>query len=101
LLTLDEQGFYEVRRAGGARSEAVSLAANLDLSESDLAHLDPEELVASVTFRTGEAADAAGASGTLSERSRRQDYWWYLLVAAFVLFATETVLSNQLSRAAR
>ena len=100
LLSLSEQGFYELRRAGSGSgtAQAVALASNLDLTESDLAKLDPEELVASVTFRDLIADDAPGAGETVADQEGRQGFWWYLLVAAFVLLVTETILSNRLSR---
>jgi hypothetical protein len=100
LLTLEEQGFYELRRAGRRASEPITLAANLDVAESDLAALDPEELVASVTFREMETADA-GATETPADHERRQGFWWYLLAGALGLLAAESMLSNRLSRAAR
>ena len=100
LLSLSEQGFYELRRAGSGSgtAQAMALASNLDLTESDLAKLDPEELVASVTFRDLIADDAPGAGETVADQEGRQGFWWYLLVAAFVLLVTETILSNRLSR---
>ena len=101
LLTLDEQGFYELRRSGrgAGRDGELTLAANLDTTESDLARLDPEELVASVGLRDT-AATASGDSGlSASEQEGQQGFWWYVLVAAFVLLAAETILSNRLSRA--
>ncbi len=104
LLPLEEQGFYDVRRAGaGASPSSSSVAVNLDTVESDLSRLDPEELVASVTFReTG----VAGSGGDSAEDSReaqegRQGYWWFLLAGALLLLASETLLSNRLSMAAR
>ena len=101
LLSLSEQGFYELRLAGrgSGTAEAMALASNLDLTESDLAKLDPEELVASVTFRELSDDAAPGAGETVADQEGRQGYWWYLLVAAFILLATETILSNRLSRA--
>ena len=76
----------------------MALASNLDLTESDLAKLDPEELVASVTFRELSDDAAPGAGETVADQEGRQGYWWYLLVAAFILLMTETILSNRLSR---
>ena len=101
LLSLSEQGFYELRQAGrgSGAAEAMALASNLDLAESDLAKLDPEELVAAVTFRDSSADAAPGADETVADQEGRQGYWWYLLVAAFIVFAMETILSNRLSRA--
>jgi len=101
LLPIDEQGFYELRRAGssGRGQELVSLASNLDALESDLAPLDPEELVASVGLRERVAEDAEAQSRTPAEQESRQGFWWYLLVVALALLVAETILSNRLSRA--
>lgn len=105
LLPLEEQGFYEIRRVGrlGTTSslEPVSLAVNLDAAESDLARLDPEEVVASVSFRGNEVAGAsatpAASSDTKQSQEGRQRAWWFLLVGAFVFLVSETFLSNRLS----
>jgi hypothetical protein len=98
-LALREQGFYEVRRPG-ERNPTRVVAANVDLSESDLAPLDLQEFAASVRPQ-GSTPGTAGPEGTTvtaEDRERRQAIWWYLLVGAFVLLAAETVLSNRLSR---
>lgn len=98
LLPLEEQGFYEVRQVGGGPSGAVSLAVNLDTTESDLARLDPEELVASVTLREmGLASAPSPGEDTPDAQEGRQGHWWFLLVGAFALLASETILSNRLS----
>ncbi|HJS74157.1 MAG TPA: hypothetical protein VJ921_07725, partial [Vicinamibacteria bacterium] len=104
LLPLEEQGFYDVRRAGaGAAASSSSVAVNLDTAESDLSRLDPEELVAAVTFRETGIAGAAGENAGDSREAQegRQGYWWFLLAGALLLLATETHLSNRLSMAAR
>ena len=100
LLTLDEQGFYEFRFLKSQSAEPVSLAVNLDLTESDLSSLDPEEMAAAVSSREVEKAQAGG-EWTPADQDRRQRVWWYLLVAALVLLAIETLWSNRLSRLAR
>jgi hypothetical protein len=104
LLPLEEQGFYDVRRGGaGASASSSSVAVNLDTAESDLSRLDPEELVAAVTFRETGIAGAAGENANDSREAQegRQGYWWFLLAGALLLLATETHLSNRLSMAAR
>ena len=102
LVELEEQGFYTVRRVGAARGTERTVAVNLDVSESDLSRVDPQELVAAVTPKTGDARSAAlGAPPTPEEQERRQTLWWYLLVGALLLLGAETILSNRLSRAAR
>src|SRR5206468_11586923 len=55
LLELNEQGVYEIRSTTAAAGRPEAIAVNLDPAESDLAPLDPGELVASVT---GHAASA-------------------------------------------
>jgi hypothetical protein len=105
LLPLEEQGFYQIRR-GGVAAEALSssVAVNLDTGESDLSRLDPQELVAAVTFREAGApgTSAAEASDMTPEaQESRQAYWWFLLFGALLFLATETFLSNRLSMSAR
>jgi hypothetical protein len=94
-LELSEQGFYEVR-AGADASTATSVAANLDLAESDLTAVDPSEVVAAISGRAGARAETlAAAELTPADQERRLSLWRYLLVAALALFALETVLSNR------
>ncbi|HJU64805.1 MAG TPA: hypothetical protein VJ596_03975, partial [Gemmatimonadaceae bacterium] len=100
VLELAEQGFYEVRPLEGP-SPARVVAVNLDVSESDLSTMDPEELAVSVGGITSAATIARDVELSLEERERRQTLWWFLLAAALLLLAGETVLSNRLSRAAR
>ena len=101
LLTVAEQGFYELRPSGrgSGGASAVSLASNLDPAESDLASLDPEELVASVALREMTGDESGDASESPAEQESAQGYWWYLLVIAFLLLIAESILSNRLSRA--
>ncbi len=104
LLPLEEQGFYDVRRAGtGASPSSSSVAVNLDTVESDLSPLDPEELVASVTSRETGVASYGGqeAGDTREAQEGRQGYWWFLLAGALLLLASETFFSNRLSMGAR
>jgi hypothetical protein len=101
VLHVTEQGFYEVRRPGATTPYRV-IAGNLDLAESDLTPLDPAELAASVEPQGGNTTAAAGGTPQLApaDRERPQSIWWYLLIAAFVILAAETVVGNQLSRGA-
>jgi hypothetical protein len=100
LVELNEQGIYELRTTGASAGRPDSVAVNLDPVESDLAPLDPNELVASVT---GHAVPLAGAlpatqEMTREEVERRQGLWWYLLLAGLLLLAAETAIANRLSR---
>jgi hypothetical protein len=101
ILELDEHGVYEIRSASSPSSHPDRIAVNLDPSESDLASIDPTELVAAVTGRAHEAtATAADAPAELTplEAERRQGAWWYLLVAGLVMLAAEMAVANRLSR---
>ena len=99
-IELTEQGFYDIRTQGAGSDTAVTLASNVDLSESDLAQMDPRELVAAVAGKP--ATDTyGGVEGRPSDeaQAQAQRIWWYFLVAAGLLLAGETLLSNRLSRA--
>jgi hypothetical protein len=95
-LELVSPGFYEVRSTPGEPPLQV-VAVNLDRAESDLAAVDPEELAGAVkqASRGGDGGRAAPAL-TTGEHEDRQALWRYLLMAAFLLLATETLLSNRL-----
>ena len=100
MLELNEQGVYEIRSTGAAAGRPEAIAVNLDPTESDLAAMDPQELVA---FVTGHAAaetpePAAAQEMTREEAERRQSLWWYLLMGGLLLLATETAIANRLSR---
>jgi hypothetical protein len=98
-LALDEQGFYDVRTQGAGADTATALAANVELSESDLTPLDPRELAAAVAGRApGEIAGLGGPRPSDDAQAQAQRLWWYLLVAGGLLLAGETLLSNRLSQ---
>ena len=99
FIDLTDQGFYEIRDTDAAESASVMVAVNVDLSESNLERVDPQELVAAATGR------AAGDRSLTTERElqpddleRRQTLWWYLLIGALGFLASETIVSNRLSR---
>ena len=99
FIDLAEQGFYEIRDTDAVDSASVVIAVNVDLAESNLERVDPQELVAAATGR------AAGDRSVTTDREvrpedleRRQTLWWYLLIGALGFLAVETVVSNRLSR---
>jgi hypothetical protein len=100
LIPLREQGFYEVRPDGAARGMGRRVAVNLDPAEANLARIDPEELKASVLASAGGPSAGALSADVPSreDAERRQTIWWYLLALAGILLATETLMSNRLSR---
>jgi hypothetical protein len=96
VIALEEQGFYELRGQSAGESPAATIAANVELAESDLTAMDPAEVVAAVGGGAGaQAAGAASAEMTDATREGMQRTWWYLLFAGAVLLGAETILSNR------
>jgi hypothetical protein len=95
---LTETGFYELRGASTAEGSGRAVAVNVDLGESDLAHIEPAELVTAALASTAAAGPVATVDDSSpTEKERSQRLWWYLLVGAFLVLAAETILSNRLS----
>jgi hypothetical protein len=100
FLELDEQGFYELRSTGTAESRPPAVAVDIDPAESDLSVMDQGEFTAAVTGHAGPqlASTTAAEPETPQDLERRQALWWYLLLGGILLLATETILSNRISR---
>ena len=102
LIPLHEQGFYEIRPEGAAKGSGRRVAVNLDPAEANLARIDPQELKTAAL--AGGAAGRAPAGAlpidalSSEDEERRQTIWWYLLAVAGLLLATETIISNRLSK---
>jgi hypothetical protein len=101
-LPLTEHGFYTVRPPGSEPTRPFVMAVNVDLEESNLARIDPEELVLQVTGPT--PGPEAGPNFTevtalqKEDQERRQSLWRWILVAALSLLMAETMISNWASR---
>ncbi len=101
LVTLHEQGVYELRGPSTPAGSGRPIAVNVDPAESDLSHLDPQDVVLAVTAASGQRVPGTDLNAaTPQDQERRQRVWWYLLLGALLLMAVETTLSNRLSRAA-
>lgn len=98
-LVLAEAGFYEIRTAGREK-DAANVAVNVAPAESDLAPLDPAELVGAVTAGGGRAGGARPRDVTVEELERQQSIWWYLLATGLLLLAIEAVVASRLPRIA-
>lgn len=101
-LPLDEHGFYTVRQPGSDPERPFVMAVNVELDESNLARIDPEELVLQIeapTLAPG-TGPAFGEAVELQreDQERRQSLWRMLLLAALALFIAETAVSNWVSR---
>lgn len=99
VLELTEPGFYEIRTQGRDAGPPMTVASNVDLSESDLTPMDSREVVAAAMGRAGGAAPSGTkVAPTDLEQERSQRLWWYLLFAGVVLLGLETLIGNRLSR---
>ncbi len=92
-------GFYEVRRAGTDGGEPTVVAANVDLSESDLTPLDAALVTAAVTGAGepggGGAAATSAPRDEVTEQSQR--LWWYLLLAGMLVLIGESAVASRMS----
>lgn len=100
MITLREQGFYELRGRDTPVGSGRPIAVNVDPTESDLSHLDPQDVVVAVTAVNGQQQMGSDVNAaTPQDQERRQKVWWYLLLGALLLMGVETMLSNRLSKA--
>jgi len=103
ILELTEHGAYQVRAAATPSARADQIAVNIDPAESDLTPIDTGELVAAATGRASQAASptTAAAEITPEDAEKRQNLWWYLLLAGLALLIAELVVANRLSEKER
>ncbi|HSB11299.1 MAG TPA: BatA domain-containing protein [Blastocatellia bacterium] len=89
-----EVGFYRLRY----RDRDEFVAVDLDTKESDLAKLNVDDLVASITPSAEErAAQAAQSPGlTADEKEAKQRLWLPLLLTALALFVVEAVIARRI-----
>ena len=104
-LRLDRRGIWEIRPPGQRPDRPLALAVNVDVAESDLTRLDVEAFQAAVGGAAALTDGSGGLDGTEEtaevageDFEKSQAFWRYLLAAAFLLMASETMLSNRLSR---
>ena len=106
LLRLARRGIWEIRPPGDRSEHPMALAANVDVTESDMTRMDMEEFLGAVGGEpgAGEAAldttpaDTSTAELQAADFEGRQSFWRYLLAVVFLLMVSETVLANGLSR---
>lgn len=94
-----QPGFYDVRVAGQDNTPVTTVAANVDLAESDLSGIDPALVTQGVTGSgTNGAAAAAAAEPPRDEVTEQaQRLWWYLLFAGMLLLIGESVVASRMS----
>jgi hypothetical protein len=92
-LALRMPGFYEIRREGSAESAAL-IAVNPPAAESDLARMDPREVVLAVQADSSAVGASSEALLMPVDVERRQRFWRAILLAALVLLAVEVTYAN-------
>jgi hypothetical protein len=98
-IPLDDPGFYEIRSSVDRSRPPVVVAVNVDPAESNLAPLDPAELVGEVTGHAGSTPNAVATRDlTTEEQERRQAVWWYVLAGGMLLLIGELLLANRRPR---
>ncbi len=97
LLTIEEQGFYQVHRATPAGVEVV-LAANVDRAESNPQTLDAERLVEEIMARARQATTAPRLTRRrAAELEERQQLWHLVLAAVLGAMLLEAIYANRIS----
>ncbi len=102
-LPLTDRGFYTVREPGSTPDRPFVMAVNVQLEESDLRGIDPDELALqieapAVDENAAVAFTADAAELQREDQERRQQFWRWILFAALGLFVAETAISNMVSR---
>ena len=99
VLELQEQGFYEIR-GQKANSDVTVVASNVDPAESELAALDPAEVVTAATGGAGQNGQQTASDVPLTPEAqeRAQRLWWFMLATGILLLGIDTLFSNWLSR---
>jgi len=99
VLELTEQGFYEVRSAGGTASDVAVIASNVDPAEGDLTPMDPKDITLAAASPVGAASSGSSVPMTPEAQESNQRLWWYLLCAGVLVLGAETLLSNRMAKA--
>ncbi len=99
----DQLGLYRVDADPQLRNMGA-FAVNLDVRDSNLSTTEPEKIIAAagdqpIRFLTeGPAGPAAWQPSSGKSTTQQRPYWPWLLLAAFVLFAAETIAANLFTR---
>lgn len=97
LLIVDEPGWYELHVPGEDKLRDF-VAVNVDPVEADLRPLSTTEFLASIDRAAVEQPSARPQPRTTpGPGTETPRIWWYVLLLALIILATETLVSNRLS----
>ena len=79
---------------GGEVDERLGVVGSIGTGPRD----EATEMTAALAGRPGSVNPAAADAATLTpeDQERRQNFWWYLLMAGIVLLGLETAISNRM-----
>ncbi len=98
LLSIEEQGFYQIHRATPAGVEVV-LAANINPAEANLNTLDVDEFVEEIMASALPlSAGIALTQRQAGEKEQQQQTWYIILCVALALMLIEAFTANWISR---
>jgi hypothetical protein len=89
-VTLESEGFYDVRRPSGQHELA---AVNADRKESNLEPIPTETL--QLWQNTGGSANSAQTGASTKQVPQTVDLWWYVMILALILAIAESLVGNR------
>jgi len=97
-IEFDEAGFYQVEALDGG-VDPVTIAVNVDLSESDLSTVAPERVVEAVVGASDRGDSASGVTlAADSDEPARRELWWFFLALSAIVLVAESVIANRWTR---
>ena len=98
LLSLDEQGFYQIHRATPASVEVV-LAANVNPVEANLKTLNVDKFVEDILTQAAPvSSDVNFVQRQIGEREQQQRIWQVILLLVLFIMLLEALSANWISR---
>jgi len=91
-LPLEHEGFYDIRRQNGRHELA---AVNPDRRESDFTVLPADTLALWVNTGRNTQNAGSGVDNESDTGERKNQLWWYVLLAALLVAVAESVLGNR------
>ena len=93
-VPLADAGLYSAYAGAATGAPAAFAAVNVPPSESDLAAIDPKELLLGVR-ESERATVTSGAPPTTDELERRQNAWRWLMIVVALALVSETFMSTR------
>jgi Aerotolerance regulator N-terminal/von Willebrand factor type A domain len=89
-VTLENEGFYDVRRPTGQHELA---AVNADRKESNLEPIPTETI--QLWQNTGGSTNSSQSGPATKQVPQTVDLWWYVMILALILAIAESLIGNR------